>query len=260
MIVTSRPSLRTQTHLSQTCELSKFDRRACARGTAAKGVGVPMFEERSGVGVHEACKPPKGVSGTICPMVMVPTRHLALVFRAAHVRGDAEDGLVDVAVAEATPSIARAVLDLVVRLQFEAFITECWLTRRGSLVRVVEGDVVFVRRALRSSDCWHATTTDRGTIGRLRVDIVKDASGEPRVYETATGLEQGVVVHPNVLFQGLETRAECCASGGLRTESHDLCGDTGIVYGMDVSVHELFQASVGVEHMKVVVPDELVVA
>src|SRR5712672_141874 len=116
MIVTSRPSLRTQTHLSQTSELSKFDRCAYARGTAAKGVSVPMFEERAGVGIHEACKPPKGIRGTIRPMMVVPARHLALVLRATHVRGDAEDGLVDVAIAEATAPIAWAVLDLVVRL------------------------------------------------------------------------------------------------------------------------------------------------
>src|SRR5712672_3942508 len=124
----------------------------------------------------------------------------------------------------------------------------------------MEGDVVFVRRALRSSDCRHATATDGGTGGRLRVDIVKDASGEPRVYETATCLEQGVVVHPDVLFQGLEARAERGAPSGLRAESHDLCCDTGVVYGVDVSVHELFQASIGVEHVKVVIPDEFVVA
>ena len=49
-------------------------------------------------------------------MVVVPAGHLALVFRATHVRGDAEDGLVDVAVAETTVPIVRAVLDLVVRL------------------------------------------------------------------------------------------------------------------------------------------------
>src|SRR5712675_1775925 len=116
MIVTSRPSLRTQTHLSQTRELSKFGRSACTRGTAAKGVGVPVFEELTGVGVHEACKPPKGVSGTIRPVVVVPARHLALVLRATHVRGDTEYGLVNVAVAEATAPIVRAVLDLVVRL------------------------------------------------------------------------------------------------------------------------------------------------
>jgi len=101
---------------SDSRELSKSARCACARGTAAKGVGVPMFEERAGVGVHEACKPPKGVSGTVRAVVVVPARHLALVLRAAHVRGDAEYGLVDVAVAEATAPIVRAVLDLVVRL------------------------------------------------------------------------------------------------------------------------------------------------
>src|SRR5712672_353697 len=116
MIVTSRPSLRTQTHLSQACELSKFDRCACARGTATKGVGVPMFEEHAGVGIHEACKPPNGVSGTVHPVMVVPARHLALILRATHVRGDAEDGLVDVAVAEATAPIVRAVLGLVVQL------------------------------------------------------------------------------------------------------------------------------------------------
>ena len=98
--------------MSQTCELSKLD--TC--GAAAKGVGVPMLEERSGVGVHEACEPPKGISGTVRAMVVVPTRHLAFVLRATHVRGDAEDGLVDIAVAEATAPIARAVLDLVVWL------------------------------------------------------------------------------------------------------------------------------------------------
>src|SRR5882757_5221527 len=116
MIATSRPSLRTQTHLSQTYELSKFVRRACTCGAAAKGVGVPVLEELAGVGVHEACKPPKGISGTVRPMVVVPARHLALVLCATHVRGDAEDGLVDVAVAEAAAPIVRAVLDLVVRL------------------------------------------------------------------------------------------------------------------------------------------------
>jgi len=112
MIVTSRPSLRTQTHLSQTCELSKLD--TC--GAATKGVSVPMLEERSGVGVHEACKPPNGICGTVAAVMVVPAGHLALVFSATHVWGDAQDGLVDVAVAEATVPIARAVPDLVVRL------------------------------------------------------------------------------------------------------------------------------------------------
>ena len=75
------------------------------RGAAAKGIGVPMFEERSGVGVHEACKPPKGVSGTVCAMVVMPTGYLALILVATHVWGDVEDGFVDVAVAEATSPI-----------------------------------------------------------------------------------------------------------------------------------------------------------
>src|SRR5712671_2734192 len=177
MIVTSRPSLRTQIHLSQAGELSKFDGGTCTGGAAAKGVGVPMFEERAGVRIHEACEPPEGVSGAVRPMVVVPARHLALVLRATHVRGDAEDGLVDVAVTEAAASSAWAVLGLVVGLQFEAFITECWLSRRRPLVRVVEGDVVLVRRALCSSDCGHAAATNGGRSGRLRVDVIKDSSG-----------------------------------------------------------------------------------
>ena len=98
MIITSRPSLRTQTYLSQTYELSKLD--AC--GTAAKGFSVPLFEERSGVGVQEVCQPPNGICGTVGAVIVVPARHLALILRAAHVRGDAEYGLVDVAIAEAT--------------------------------------------------------------------------------------------------------------------------------------------------------------
>jgi len=112
MIVTSRPSLRTQTHLSHACELSKLG--TC--GAAAKGVSVPMFEELTGVGVHEACKPPNGVGGAVRTVVMVPAGHFALVFVATHVRGDAKDGLIDVAVTEATAPIRRTVLDLVAGL------------------------------------------------------------------------------------------------------------------------------------------------
>ena len=100
---------------------------------------------------------------------------------------------------------------------------------------------------------------DGGTGGRLRVDIIKDASGEPRVYETAMGLEQGIVVHSDVLFQGLEACVEYGAPTGLRAESHDLCCDTGIVYGMDVSVHKLFQACLRVQYVEVIVPYELVI-
>jgi len=80
------------------------------------------------------------------------------------------------------------------------------------------------------------------------------------VYETTTCLEQSVVVHPNILLQGFETRAERGASGGLRAESHDLCCDTRVVNGVDVSVHELFQGGLGVEYVEVIVPYELVVA
>ena len=101
---------------SSICVFSELGVGTCACGAAAKGLGVPMFEERSGVGVHEACKPPKGISRTVRAMVVVPTWHLALVLRAAHVRSDAEYGLMDVAVAETTSPIIRAVLDLVVRL------------------------------------------------------------------------------------------------------------------------------------------------
>jgi len=73
----------------------------------------------------------------------------------------------DVTVTEATLSITGAVLDLVVGLQFEAFIAECWVADRGLFVWVMEGDIVLVGRALRSSDCWHATATYGGTGGRL---------------------------------------------------------------------------------------------
>jgi len=211
MIVTSRPSLRTQTHLSYTCEPSRF----VACGVAAKGFGIPLFEEHLGVGVHEACEPPNCVGGTICAVVVVPTGHLALVFIAARVQGDAEDGFVGGAVAKATLAIRGAVLDLVPGLQLEAFVTECWVSDGCLFIRVVEGDIVFVRRALSSSDGWHAAATSRGTCGRLRVDIVEDASGEPRVDETATGLKQGIVVHSNVLFQGLEVCAERGTPSGL---------------------------------------------
>ena len=98
--------------MSQTCELSKFD--TC--GMAAKGISVPLFEECARVGVQEASKPPNGISGTVHAMVVVPARHLALVLRATHVRGDAKDGLVDVTVAEAATPIIRAILGLVVWL------------------------------------------------------------------------------------------------------------------------------------------------
>jgi len=124
---------------------------------------------------------------------------------------------------------------------------------------VVEGDVIFVWRALSTSNCGHTTLTDGGTSGRLQVNVIKNAGGEPCMYETAMGLEQGVIVHSDVLFQGLEACAEHGTPTGLRAESHDLCCDTGIVYGVDVSVHELLQAGLGMQDMQMVVPYELVV-
>jgi len=100
-------------------------------------------------------------------MVVVPTRHFALVLVATHVRGDAGDGLVDVAVAKAAAPMAWAILDVMVGLQLEAFVTECWVTARGLFIRVMEGGVVFVWRALRSSDGGHASLSSGGTSGRL---------------------------------------------------------------------------------------------
>src|SRR5712671_2709772 len=110
MIVTSRPSLRTQTHLSYACDSSSFG--FC--GAATKRVGVPMFEEPLGVGVHEASEPPDGVRGTVCAVVVVPTRYLALVFVATHVRVDAEDGFMGGAATEAALAIRGAVLDVTI--------------------------------------------------------------------------------------------------------------------------------------------------
>ena len=72
---------------------------------AAKGVSIPMFKEHLGVGVHEACEPPNGISGAIHAVVVVPAGYFALVLVATHVWGDADDGLVDIAVAEAAASI-----------------------------------------------------------------------------------------------------------------------------------------------------------
>src|SRR5712672_1355466 len=108
----------------------------------------------------------------------------------------------DVAVTEATSSVRGAVFDLVPRLQLKAFVTECWMPDGGLFVRVVERDVVLVRRTLSPSDGGHAATASRGTCWGLRVYVIKDASGEPRVDEAMTCLEQGIVVHPDVLFQG----------------------------------------------------------
>src|SRR5712675_3266730 len=145
------------------------------------------------------------------------------------------------------------------RLQLEAFVTECWVSDGGPFVRVVERDVVLVRRALSSSDGGHATTAGRGTCGRLRVYIIKDASGEPRVDEVTTCLKQGVVVHSDVLFQGLESCTERGAPSGLGAEPYDFRCDPRVVDSMDVFIHEFFKAGIGVQDVKVVVPYQFVV-
>src|SRR5712672_3481740 len=242
MIVTSRPSLRTQTHLSYACDSSSFG--FC--GATTERVGVPVFEEPLGVGIHEASEPPDGVGGTVRAVMVVPTRYLALVLVTAHVRGGAKDGLVSGGATEAALTVRRAVLGLVPRLQLEAFVTECWLSNGRLFIWVMEGNVVFVGRALSSSDGWHAATTGRGTCGRLRINVVEYASGEPRVDETSTGLEQGVVVHSYVLFQGLETRAIRGTSCGLGAEPYDFRGDPRVIDGVNVLVHKLSQIGLGV--------------
>jgi len=48
--------------------------------------------------------------------MVVPTGHLALILITTHVWGDADHGLVDVAVAKATAPVAWAVPNLVVGL------------------------------------------------------------------------------------------------------------------------------------------------
>ena len=122
-------------------------------------------------------------------------------------------------------------------LQLEAFITECWVSDGRLFIRVVEGDVVFVGRTLGPSDGRHATATSRGARGRFRINVVKNASGKSRMDEAATGLEQSVVVHSNVLFQGLETRAERGASCGLGAEPHNFRSDPWVIDSVDVLVH-----------------------
>src|SRR5712671_3402749 len=101
MIVTSRPSLRTQTHLSYACDSSSFG--FC--GATTKRVGVPVFKEPLGIGVHESSEPPDGVGGTVRAVVVVPARYFALVFVAAHVRVGANDGFVGGGATEAALAV-----------------------------------------------------------------------------------------------------------------------------------------------------------
>ena len=67
--------------------------------------------------------------------------------------------------------------------------------------------------------------------------------------EAATGFEQRVVVHPYVLFQGLQACVKRSTSGGLRAEPNDLGCDSWVVNGMKVFVHQLFEGCVGVEYV-----------
>jgi len=70
-----------------------------------------------------------------------------------------------------------------------------------------------------------------------------------------TRLEQGVVIHSDVLFQGLESRAECGALSGLGAEPYNFRCDPRIVDGVDMLIHEFLEAGVGMQDMEVVVPD-----
>jgi len=157
------------------------------------------------------------------------------------------------AVAETTLPIARAVANLVVRLEFEALVAECWLAGGWSFVQVVEGDVVFVGRALSSSHHGHVSAMNWGTRGRLQINVVENARGEPRVDQVVTGLEQCVVVHPNVLFQGLEACCVRCAPGSLGSEAYNFRGDAWVTNGVDMLVHQLLEVGLGMQHMEVVV-------
>ena len=84
--------------------------------TAAKGFSVPLLEEHSRVGVQEVGEPSNSVSRTVAAMVVVPARHLALILVATHVQGDADHGLVNVAVTKTAVPITGAVPNLVVGL------------------------------------------------------------------------------------------------------------------------------------------------
>jgi len=86
-----------------------------------------------------------------------------------------------------------------------------------------------------------------GTGGRLRVNIVKDASGEPRVYETATGLEterrRFILMSSSKDLRRALNVARLVVCERNRTTS---AVTPGSFYGVDMSVHELFQGGLGV--------------
>jgi len=112
MIVTSRPSLRTQTHLSYACDSSSFG--FC--GATTKRVRVPMFEEPLGVSIHEASESPDGVGRAVRAVMVVPARYFALVLVTAYVRDGANDGFVGGGATEAASAVRGTVLGLMPRL------------------------------------------------------------------------------------------------------------------------------------------------
>jgi len=143
-------------------------------------------------------------------------------------------------------------------LQLKAFVAECWVSN-GRLFYTGDGKGRRLRREGPSpSDSWHAAAAGRGTCGGLRIDISEYAGGEPCVDETSAGLEQGIVIHPYVLFQGLETRVITWrvlwfARGTLRPRS-----DSRVVNGVDMFIHKFLQVGLGVQDVEVVVPYQLV--
>jgi|SRR5712675_1709717 len=154
----------------------------------AEGVSVPMFKERGWVVVHEAVKPSYCVGGAVHTVAVVPAGHLALMFSALHVRRDAHNGFMGVTVAETADTVVGTVPRLVIWGDLEAFVTECWLAKRGLLVRVEEGGILdVVRRTLCTSYCWDATT-DWGFRRRLSIDLAEDPCREACVNKVPLGV------------------------------------------------------------------------
>ena len=77
---------------------------------------------------------------------------------------------------------------LVIWGDLEAFVTECWLAKRGLLVRVEEGGISdVVRRTLCASYCWDATM-DWGFRRRLSIDLAEDLRREACVNKVPLGV------------------------------------------------------------------------
>jgi len=129
---------------------------------AAERVGIPMLEEHLGVGVHEVSEPPNSVGRAIRAVIVVPARHLALVLVANAYVGRCRRWTCGRRCRRSNIVVQRTVLDLVPRLQLKAFVTECWVPDGGFFIRVVERDVVLIRRALSSANGRHTTVAGRG--------------------------------------------------------------------------------------------------